>query len=62
MPITALYERLSVDDDAPGESLSIRNQREYLETYAAGHGHIPFTHFPTTGIPALPSAVLPSET
>ena len=26
MPITALYERLSKDDDTPGESVSIRKQ------------------------------------
>ena len=49
MPITALYERLSKDDGTPGESVSIRNQREYLETYAARNGHIPFTHFSDDG-------------
>ena len=49
MPITALYERLSKDVGTPGESVSIRNQREYLETYAARNGHIPFTHFSDDG-------------
>ncbi len=32
--ITALYERLSRDDELQGESNSITNQKEYLEEYA----------------------------
>ena len=32
--ITALYERLSRDDDLTGESNSITNQKKYLEDYA----------------------------
>ena len=32
--ITALYERLSRDDDLNGESNSITNQKKYLEDYA----------------------------
>lgn len=32
--ITALYERLSRDDEQQGESNSITNQKEYLEEYA----------------------------
>ena len=32
--ITALYERLSRDDDLMGESNSITNQKQYLEDYA----------------------------
>ena len=32
--ITALYERLSRDDDLNGESNSITNQKQYLEDYA----------------------------
>ena len=32
--ITALYERLSKDDDLQGESNSILNQKRYLEDYA----------------------------
>ena len=36
--ITALYERLSRDDDLNGESNSITNQRMMLRQYAAEHG------------------------
>ena len=36
--ITALYERLSRDDDLAGESNSIVNQKRYLESYAEQHG------------------------
>lgn len=32
--ITALYERLSRDDDNAGDSNSIVNQKKYLEGYA----------------------------
>ena len=32
--ITALYERLSRDDELQGESNSILNQKKYLEDYA----------------------------
>ena len=32
--ITALYERLSRDDEQVGESNSITNQKVYLENYA----------------------------
>lgn len=32
--ITALYERLSCDDDIAGDSNSILNQKHYLESYA----------------------------
>ena len=39
--ITALYERLSRDDDQQGDSNSIVNQKSYLTSYAADHG---FTH------------------
>ena len=35
-PITALYERLSRDDEQANESLSIVNQKSYLAEYAAG--------------------------
>ena len=37
--ITALYERLSRDDDLAGESNSIVNQKKYLETYAEQNGY-----------------------
>ena len=36
--ITALYCRLSSDDGREGESMSIENQKRFLETYAASHG------------------------
>lgn len=36
--ITALYERLSRDDDQAGDSNSIINQKKYLESYAAQRG------------------------
>ena len=35
--ITALYERLSRDDEQAGESNSIQNQKKYLEEYARQH-------------------------
>ncbi len=35
--ITALYERLSRDDEMQGES-SIKNQKEYLEDFARKNG------------------------
>ena len=36
--ITALYERLSHDDERAGESVSIENQKRILETYAKQNG------------------------
>ena len=39
--ITALYERLSRDDELQGESNSISNQKKMLENYAKQNG---FTH------------------
>ena len=36
--ITALYERLSRDDELQGESNSILNQKKYLEDYARKNG------------------------
>ena len=36
--ITALYERLSRDDDNAGESNSIVHQKQMLEDYAIKHG------------------------
>ena len=37
-PVTALYCRLSHDDEIKGESNSISNQKQMLETYAREHG------------------------
>ena len=42
---TALYERLSRDDEMRGESNSIKNQKEYLEDYAKKNGFRIFRHF-----------------
>ena len=38
------YERLSRDDEAVGDSLSIQNQKMLLEDYAARHGYSNLTH------------------
>ena len=37
-PITALYERLSRDDEAAGDSVSIQTQKTVLRDYALQHG------------------------
>ena len=47
--ITALYERLSREDIQMGESLSIQNQRDILESYAAQHGFTNIRHFSDDG-------------
>ena len=36
--LTALYERLSHDDERAGESVSIENQKRILEAYAKQNG------------------------
>lgn len=46
--ITALYERLSRDDDLAGESNSITNQKKYLEDYAQKNGFKNICHFTDT--------------
>ncbi len=43
--ITALYERLSRDDDQIGDSSSIVNQKRYLEAFAAQHGYGNIQHY-----------------
>ena len=43
--ITALYERLSRDDEQAGESNSILNQKKYLEEYARQKGLRNIRHF-----------------
>ena len=48
--ITALYERLSRDDDQQGESNSIANQKKLLESYAAQHDFPNPVHFTDDGI------------
>ena len=47
--ITALYERLSRDDDLTGESNSITNQKQYLEDYARKNGFSNIRHFTDDG-------------
>ena len=47
--ITALYERLSHDDDLSGESNSITNQKKYLEDYAQKNGYTNIRHFTDDG-------------
>jgi len=47
--ITALYERLSRDDDLAGESNSIINQKKMLEAYARANGFSNIVHFSDDG-------------
>lgn len=47
--ITALYERLSRDDDGDGDSNSIVHQKQMLETYAKEHGFINLHHYTDDG-------------
>ena len=48
--ITALYERLSRDDELTGESNSIKNQKQLLESYAHKNGYSPIRHFTDDGV------------
>lgn len=48
--ITALYERLSRDDDLDGESNSISNQKKMLEEFAERQGFPTPVHFTDDGI------------
>lgn len=47
--ITALYERLSCDDDLAGDSNSITNQKRYLQDYAGSHGFTNCVHYTDDG-------------
>ena len=47
--ITALYERLSKDDEQQGESNSILNQKKYLQDYAHKSGFTNIQHFTDDG-------------
>ena len=47
--ITALYERLSLDDDQVGDSNSIVNQKKYLESYAEQRGYTNIQHYTDDG-------------
>ena len=46
---TALYERLSKDDELKGESNSISNQKKYLEDYARKNGFQNLKHYTDDG-------------
>ena len=66
--ITALYERLSRDDEQAGESNSIQNQKKYLEEYARQHGLRNIRHFyddgysgQTSTAPVLPLCLKKSK-
>ena len=48
-PITALYCRLSRDDELQGESNSISNQKKILETYARENGFMNYRFFVDDG-------------
>ena len=43
--VTALYERLSKDDEQQGESNSILNQKRFLEDFARKSGMMNIKHF-----------------
>lgn len=47
--ITALYERLSRDDETAGESNSIQNQKKYLEDFARQNGFTNIRHYSDDG-------------
>ena len=47
--VTALYERLSRDDEQSGDSNSIVNQKQMLEDYAARNGFTNCLHYTDDG-------------
>ena len=47
--ITALYERLSRDDELVGDSNSIVNQKRYLQSYADDRGYTNCVHYTDDG-------------
>ena len=47
--VTALYERLSKDDDLQGESNSISNQKEFLANFARTNGFTNLKHYTDDG-------------
>ena len=47
--MTALYERLSRDDELTGDSNSIINQKKYLESYAAQNSYGSCVHYTDDG-------------
>jgi len=51
--MTALYCRLSKDDERHGESMSIENQKLILTKYAKEHGHTPYKLYVDDGYSGL---------
>ena len=47
---TALYERLSRDDEMQGESNFITNQKQLLESYAKRNGFVNIYHYTDDGV------------
>ena len=47
---TALYERLSRDGELQGESNSITNQKQLLESYAKRNGFVNIYHYTDDGV------------
>ena len=47
--LTALYCRLSRDDELQGDSNSIVNQKKYLESYAEQRGYTNIQHYTDDG-------------
>ena len=54
--ITALYPRLSHEDELQGESNSISNQKRILETYAKQNGFTNLRWYTDDGFPARTSS------
>ena len=48
--ITALYERLSRDDEQKNESISIAHQKQILEDYAQRNGFTNIRHYSDDGV------------
>ena len=51
--ITALYERLSRDDEQSGDSNSIVNQKKMLEKFATEQGFVNLRHYTDGRAPIL---------
>ena len=47
---TVLYERLSRDGELQGESNSITNQKQLLESYAKRNGFVNIYHYTDDGV------------
>ena len=60
--VTALYERLSKDDEQQGESNSILNQKRFLEDFARKSGMTNIKHFTDDGYTGRNFAGLDSDT